>query len=96
MQTIKHIISGVPARVGIDKQLEAARVIEITAKILTDIFGAEKAKSMKPLYLKNRTITIATLSPAVAQDLKLKEKQIVGELNKAFPDAKVERIRYLL
>jgi len=96
MQLIKHIVSGVPTRVGIDKQVEAARVIEITTKILTDIFGADKSASMKPLYLKNRTITIAAQSPSGAQDLKLKEKVIVGELNKAFPDAKVERIRYLL
>lgn len=77
------------------KQIETAEVIEVATNIISDLFGAGKVASAKPLFLKNRTITISCTSSAIAQEIRLHQAEIVEKINEALGRSEVDRIRYL-
>ena len=80
---------------NLKKQLETAEVIEIVDKALEELFGADLARHAKPLFLKNRTITISCTSSAMAQEIRLNQAEIVRKINKKMGKDEVDRIRYL-
>lgn len=77
------------------KQVETAEVIEVAEAVLNELFGADLARYAKPLFLKNRTITISCTSSSMAQEIRLNQAQIVAEINKKLGREEVDRIRYL-
>ncbi len=76
-------------------QVDAAKVMELSQEVLADLFGAELAQSAKPLFLKNRTLTISCSSSAMAQEVRLNQAEIVEKINKKLGKDEVDRIRYL-
>lgn len=79
----------------VGKQVDAALVIEHTNTVLADLFGSELAAEAKPLFLKNRTLTITCTSSAMAQELRLNQAAIVEKINEKLGKEEVDRIRYL-
>lgn len=81
---------------GIGQQVEASAILERFTQICQEIWGKDITEKMRPLYLKNRTITIASVSSSLAQEIKLREREILGKINKEFGPETAERIRYLV
>ncbi len=79
----------------LQKQVEASQVVEIAEKVFADVFGAEEAVHVKPLFLKNRTLTVTCSSSTVAQEIRLNQAEIVAKINKEMGKKEVDRIRYL-
>lgn len=77
------------------KQVEAAEVVGYAEEVLLDLFGEELGKEAKPLYLKNRTLTITCSSSAIAQEIRLNQADIVEKINDKLGKKEVDRIRYL-
>ena len=75
--------------------VRAAQVIAEAEKILVAKFGEEIRASASPAYYKNQTLAIACLSSTAANEIKLYERSILEELNKAVPGALIVKIRYL-
>lgn len=94
MEPIKNLVSQSVKKAGADKSVEAARVVEITEKIIEKIFGKKMTMHIKPLYLKNRTLTVSCTNSTVAQELKLQEPDILERLTKKLGKNLVDRIRY--
>ncbi len=76
------------------KQIEASQVIECAQKVFNDLFPAE-ALQVKPLFLKNRTLTITCGSSVIAQEIRLSQTVIVERINTLIGKSEVDRIRYL-
>jgi hypothetical protein len=90
---------------GLAKQIQATLICEEFEKIILNIWGDKIKNLTKALYFKNNTLTIASLSSTVAQEIKLNENKILEKLNKKFqPNAGppradntiVEKINYLI
>ncbi len=79
----------------LQSQLEASEIVEVTQAVLTELFGEKLAGDAKPLFLKNRTITISCASTAIAQEIRLNQAQIVDKINEKLGKREVDRIRYL-
>lgn len=79
----------------LQKQVEAAEIIEIAQKAFLEIFGEELANHAHPQFLKNRTLTVTCGSAALAQEIRLRQKEIVDSINKILGKSEVDRIRYL-
>jgi len=94
MHPIKNIVNQSVKKAGADKSIEAAGVVEAVEKIIEKLFGTEMAKYIKPLYLKNRTLTVSCTNSTVAQELKLQEPEILGQLTDKLGGKLVDRIRY--
>ncbi|HOX60413.1 MAG TPA: DUF721 domain-containing protein [Candidatus Magasanikbacteria bacterium] len=80
---------------GVAKGVEAAQIIEVAQKIMDKIFSPELAALMKPLFMKNRTLTISCSSSAVAQELRLHQNEVVELMNKEIGRNEIDRVRYL-
>jgi predicted nucleic acid-binding Zn ribbon protein len=77
------------------KQTEAADAVIIAQQVMEEIFGPDAAKNAKPLFLKNRTMTISCTSSSIAQEIRLNQTQIVEKINAKLGKKEVDRIRYL-
>ncbi len=79
---------------SIQSQATAALVVEEAGRLFTELFGSI-ANQIRPLYIKNRTLTITCSSAAVAQEIRLRQAEIVEGINAKLGQKEVDRIRYL-
>lgn len=80
-------------KAGISKQIEAVQVCDQWEKVICQIFGEQVIGQTQALHFKNGILTIAVLSPVLAQEFKFKEEEIKKEINKGRKD-KVRKIRF--
>lgn len=76
-------------------QLEATEVVEAAQEIFVELFGVELGNQAKPLFLKNRTLTVSCSSSSIAQEIRLNQTSIVEKINQKLGKNEVDRIRYL-
>src|SRR3989338_4556330 len=62
------------------KQDEASRVVEIAALVFANTFGTDRAIHVKPLFLKNRTLTVTCSSAPIAQEIRANQAKIVDSI----------------
>lgn len=83
------------AQTPLKKQVEASLVVEQAAIVFEEIFGKDNAAQAKPLFLKNRTLTVTCGTGAIAQEIRLRQLEIVEKINQKLGKKDVDRIRYL-
>ena len=93
---IKNLLSGSIQRSGVAPQVEASLVCEEFNKIALEILGENIRDKVKALYIKNNTLSIAVMSSALGQEIKLHELEILQKLNQKTGQNKVERLRFLV
>ena len=76
-------------------QVEAGGVVDIAEQVFSEMFDPDQAVHVKPLFLKNRTLTVTCSSSAVAQEIRLNQAAIGDSINKKLGKKEVDRIRYL-
>jgi len=91
--TLKNRIA---AQTPLKKQLQASRIVECAKELLLEMFGKEQERNIAALFLKNRTLTISCANSAVAQEVRLRQQEIVNGVNAKIGKNEVDRIRYLL
>lgn len=79
---------------NLGRQLESVEVIEIAENVLKEMFG-DLGAAAKPLFLKNRTLTVSCATSAIAQEIRLNQTAIVEKINEKMGKNEVDRIRYL-
>lgn len=77
------------------KQVEASEAVTAAEQVIKDMFPEELAGHAKPLFLKNRTLTVTCASSAMAQEIRLRQDEMVKKINEAIGKKEVDRIRYL-
>ena len=77
------------------KQVDASLAVEAAEAVIKDMFEPDLAIHAKPLFLKNRTLTVTCSSSIMAQEIRLKQSEIVDKINKKLGKKEVDRIRYL-
>jgi len=92
---IKSLLPKSIKRAGINKQIEATQVLEMFNKVVKDFFNDEFQRDLRPLYIKNKILTVACLSSIIAQELYFKEKDIIARINKSFGQEIINKIKYL-
>ena len=74
---------------------EQEEILAIGQTILTEVFGPELGKAAKPLFVKNRTMTISCANSEVATGIRENQQDIVGKINDKYGSKEIDRIRYL-
>jgi len=77
-----------------NKQLEDDIVLA-TKAILQEVLPADKANLARPLFLKNRTLTITCSDSATAQEIAQHQQEIVAKINDKLGKNEIDRVRYL-
>ena len=80
---------------SLQNQIEASEAVEIAEAVFLDLFGEDMAVHAKPLFLKNRTLTVSCSSTSMASEIRLNQATIVEEINKKMGKDEIDRIRYL-
>lgn len=74
----------------------AASAVDVATEIITELLPAGLAEHVKPLYVKNRTLTVTCASSVSAQEIRLRQAEIVEKINAKLGVSEVDRIRYLV
>ena len=80
---------------SIEAQVELVAIIDAAESTFKELFTDEVAAHAKPLFLKNRTLTVTCTSSTIAQEIRLNQATIVEKINKKLGKSEVDRIRYL-
>jgi predicted nucleic acid-binding Zn ribbon protein len=81
---------------ALQKQLESAEVLDAASCVFSELFEKDLAAHARPQYLKNRTLTVTCSSSALAQEIRLRQAEIVAKINEKMGKNEVDRIRYLV
>lgn len=77
-----------------NKQLDE-KVLQATEKILQEVLPAEIVILTRPLFLKNRTLTISCSNFLAAQEIGQRQQEIVDKINEKLGKNEIDRVRYL-
>lgn len=83
-------------KTGAATQIEAVDVLNDFIKIIDADYSKTLKNKVKPLYVKNKTLTVSCENQIAASELKLYEKKIIKILNHGKKEALVQTIRFLL
>lgn len=93
---LKDLLHGSLNKAGIGEQVGAAVVCTEFDNILQEVLGEGVKDKARALYVKNGTLTVAVLSSAIGQEIKLHEQEILEKLSKKSDGNEVNRIRFLV
>lgn len=93
---VEKILPKSVKKAGISGELAANKILEEFPLAIEKLFGPAVMKKIKPLYLKNGTLSIGCLSTVLGQELKADEPMILAELNRPYGRKVVERLRFLV
>lgn len=80
----------------LQQQVETGNILLIAVDVIQELFGKEFAPEVKPLFVKNRTLTITCSSSVISQEIHLNQAKIVEAINTKLGQKALDRIRYLL
>jgi predicted nucleic acid-binding Zn ribbon protein len=83
-------------RLGLGKEIEAARVCAFWDKIITEKFDQTASEKSKAIRFKDKILTVAVLSSVWAQEFQYNQQDIIEKINKKFGRNIVEKIRFEL
>lgn len=92
---INQIISNKFSNNPLAKKVTASLVCEEFNKLIVTIWGKKIENNAQAIYLKDKILTIAALSPVVAQELKIREGELLNRLADKFGQGVVDRLRLL-
>ncbi len=91
---LKKLVDDSVNRAGIKDDVEASLAIDAAQKIFNEMFGEDVGKLMKPLYVKRGVLTVSCVSSVAAQELKLRDREIIKKLQERIGKPLVERLRF--
>jgi len=94
MQHISNLLKKQIKESGLSQNVQTALVVEEFEKILQEIFGQFILKKVKPLFIKNKIITLACLSSVVSQDVNLRKDEIIRKVNNKFKTEVITNIKF--
>lgn len=95
LQSLGNILQSSPSRSPLVKGVQAAMAVETANNLISELWGEAGAKYARALYVKDRILTIACLSSSMAQDIKVREVELVGRMNQSQGIKTIEKVRCL-
>ena len=92
---IRTIIPKAVKRAGLSKAVIETDVFSILKKEIINIVGEEEGEKTKPVFLKDRILSVASLSDSATLELKTREQEIINKINSFFDEPRVEKIKIL-
>ena len=92
--SIKKILSPISERISFGGGVEIYSIKKAWPQI-REIFLKGKEGKIEPLHFKKGTLTISCPNSVWANELKLRQNNIIKKLNEALKENKVERLKYV-
>lgn len=94
MLHLKDVLAKRLRQNGISGKVSAAQIVNAAQEVLLELFDQDLASRMAAAYVKGATLTIKVESPAVGQELKFHELDIIKKVVKKFPNCGIQHIRF--
>jgi len=95
MLDIKTLLNKTIKQHGFSKKIAEKKVKAIFSQVVEKLFDKSMAYRVKPLYIKNGYLTIASLSAISIEQIKIKEAIIISKINQELSEKIVKKINYL-
>ncbi|OGH70347.1 MAG: hypothetical protein A2754_00250 [Candidatus Magasanikbacteria bacterium RIFCSPHIGHO2_01_FULL_47_8] len=95
MKSLASILGNKSLASPLLRGVSAALTIEAANEFLATLFGAAIKDHASAAYIKSGVLSIACLGSTVAQEIKLREKQIIQKINEKMGFTAVKKIKYL-
>ncbi|MDD5341503.1 MAG: DciA family protein [Patescibacteria group bacterium] len=82
MQHIKNVLKKRVAQSGLEQNIKNSLAIEEFSNVIREEMGKQVLNKIKPLYLKNKVLTVACLVSVVMQEINLRKERIMYNVNK--------------
>jgi len=92
---LKSLLPKSIKRAGIASRLKDKQVTDFFNKAKFGFLSAELASGVRPMYLRNKILYIASLSSVAAERLEPRQAEIVVEINKRFGAGTVKKIKFI-
>jgi predicted nucleic acid-binding Zn ribbon protein len=96
MQHIKALLSKRLKQTGLSQNIRTSLVIEEFYSLVGKKYSSSVALKIKPLYIKNKILTVACLSSVIASELHLQKNQMISQVNKKFNTLVLKDIKFVL
>ncbi len=83
-------------RLGLNREIEAARICQFWEEVIKKRFNQEASEKSKAIRFKNQILTVAVLSSAWALEFQYNQQKIIKEINKKIGKIAVNRINFEL
>ncbi|MFH1233879.1 MAG: DciA family protein [Patescibacteria group bacterium] len=93
MLDIKTLITKTIKKHGFSKKIAEKKVQKVFSQVVERLFGRGMAYRVKPLYIKDGYLTVASLSATAIEQIKVKEAIIISEINQELDEEVVKKIR---
>lgn len=95
MKSFGDILNNQSFSSSVMRTVHATVVIQAAEDAFKQFFGASILDYAKPAYIQNKVLIIACLSSNAAQEIRLKENDILALIKQKVPTVHLEKIRYL-
>lgn len=80
--SLRHILTKTTAADPRLRDLEIARIFDLSNKVLRGFWGEQRAAFIRPISFREGALKFEVTSPAAQQQLKLDEARIKNEINR--------------
>ena len=94
MDKLSRLTNNVLISKNLNKAASAALICHEAGKALKEFFDKEFLREINVVSYRDGSLYLSTTSSGYAQEIILKEKDIIGEVNKALPGGPVKKIRF--
>ena len=96
MEHIKGLLSKRIRQSGLASQVSTALIIKEFDDYIRENLGQAVAKKVKPLYIKDKILTVACLSSVVVQEMRFKKAEILKLINQKFGKDAIKEIKFIV
>ena len=93
-QSLKKVLTQKYRHSPLMKGVTAALVCEEFSASIKRRWGEEVARHCQPKYLQDKILTIQCSSTVLAQEVRLREEEIIQEINEKFGSQTVRSLRF--
>jgi predicted nucleic acid-binding Zn ribbon protein len=94
VRTIAEAVTATLRTLGLQRGVERARALQAWPAAATVVLGAEAARS-RAVRLDGETLVVGVASPVLAQELRLHQQELLQELARLAPAARVRALRFV-
>jgi len=91
--SLGNLIKKTTGKSVLARQVDVAMVLEKFGHLVKEIWGEEMTERIQGISINNGVLNIACLSSSAAQEVKLREQEILDKINEGKERPIVERVR---
>lgn len=92
---LENLLDRSVKKAGLSHRLEYSKIFEAFVGTVQNQFGLAAASKVRPLYIKDRVLTVACLSAPLVEAIQAGERQLLEALNQPYQQKIVETLRFI-